>query len=100
MFLSRVDHDDILESLSVNKLSLLNLDGRRIGEQGAFDLAQALEQNNTLVAIDLKINGIGDSGVVDGFYVLSEALKVNNTLMNLNLSQNLAENIGIPLSVV
>ena len=52
-----------------------------IGDEGAKDLAEALEKNNTLTRLDVASNSIG----AEGAKALAKALEKNTTLIELNL---------------
>merc|ERR1712193_91482 len=53
-----------------------------IGPHGAELLATALKENLSIKLLDIRDNGIGDTGAI----FLAEALKLNQTLQSLNLS--------------
>ena len=62
----------------------LNLENKKIGNEGIKALAEALKVNQTLQNLNLERNNIG----VEGIKALTEALKVNQTLQNLHLYHN------------
>ncbi|EGD77569.1 hypothetical protein PTSG_08667 [Salpingoeca rosetta] len=61
----------------------LSLSKARLGEAGALALAEALQENNTLHALDLSGADLGEAG---GHHI-AEVLKVNQALHTLNLSE-------------
>ncbi|KAF9944994.1 hypothetical protein BGZ72_001783, partial [Mortierella alpina] len=73
------------ETLRTNAtLTILDLRGNSIGDNGALALSEALKINSTLTTLDLWNNSIGDNGA----QALSEALKTNSTLTTLDLRGN------------
>jgi len=66
----------------------LNLSQKRIEDEGARTIGEALKINATLTELNLSKNNIG----VEGGKLIGEALKINITLTELNLSRN---NIGV-----
>eukprot|EP00759_Apiculatamorpha_spiralis_P028052 PhF_6_TR30603/c0_g1_i1/m.45043 len=62
----------------------LNLTDNLIRAQGACDLSRALEINQQLTELRLKLNRLGD----EGGKVIAEALKSNKTLVYLTLAHN------------
>jgi len=80
------DFEEILKRIRSNDATLtrLNLGGKDINDQGARDIATALETNTTLTRLNLGYNQIGPAGAK----ALAEALKINTTLTKLNLGCN------------
>ncbi|KAL0239727.1 hypothetical protein GEMRC1_009835 [Eukaryota sp. GEM-RC1] len=75
----------LIELLKVNTtVTNLNLNGNRIGDEGARALAEVLKVNNTITSVDLGGNRIGDEGA----RALAEVLKVNNTITSVYLGAN------------
>ncbi|KAH3759047.1 Protein NLRC3 [Pelomyxa schiedti] len=66
---------------------LLDINGRRIGDEGAAIIAQALSSNKSLVSLNMAGNDIGDEGAA----IISRALSSNKSLVSLNLYGN---NVG------
>ena len=67
-----------------NTLTVLQLDGNEIGDQGMEDIAHGLVQSNvSLTALHLARNVIGD----DGMSALNPALAENTTLRLLNVRE-------------
>ncbi|CAF4341696.1 unnamed protein product, partial [Adineta steineri] len=56
----------------------------QIGDEGAYDLADTLNQNKTLTTLNLKWNQITDQGAI----YLAEALCQNTTLIFLDIRFN------------
>ncbi|KAF9312585.1 hypothetical protein BG006_004327, partial [Podila minutissima] len=75
----------LAEALKTNStLTILDLSGNSIEEDGAQVLAEALKTNSILTNLNLTGNGIG----ADGAQVLAKALKTSSTLTTLNLDKN------------
>jgi Leucine-rich repeat (LRR) protein len=73
-----------LLSKSSRKLKILSLEGNSIGNVGVKLLAQALELNTTLTALDIDRNGCS----IDAWMALSESLKTNKSLQALSCCGN------------
>ena len=81
----------LAEMLTVNHtLTLINLRYNKIGDDGARAVAKMLNVNHTLTSIDLRDNNIGD----DGAQALAEMLKVNQALTSINLGDNKIREMG------
>ncbi|CAF3765315.1 unnamed protein product [Rotaria magnacalcarata] len=81
----------LADALKQNQtLTLLDLAGNKIGDTGAKYFADALEKNQTLTILDLESNLIQD----DGMKYLLDAVKNNKTLTTLDLSHNQLSNDG------
>ncbi|KAL9975269.1 hypothetical protein ACROYT_G012415 [Oculina patagonica] len=75
----------ISDALTINNtITYLNLRGDGLCDSGAGSLSDSLRVNTTLTHLNLSENRIGDSGAGS----LSDALIVNTTLTNLNLGVN------------
>ncbi|CAE7833767.1 NLRC3 [Symbiodinium sp. CCMP2592] len=90
--LSGLERYPILEHLGTQRTAFLvvterqlvqlHLQQSNLSEEGAFQLAQALQTNTTLAALSLARDRIGVAGVK----ALAEALRTNSVLTDLNLS--------------
>ena len=68
----------------------LHLKDKRMGAADIKGLAEALEDNDTLIVLDIEGNDCGTTGA----YALAEMLKKNDTLTTLNLKSNdIASNV-------
>lgn len=65
-------------------LESLNLSSNRAGHYGAKSLADAIENNRTLVHLDLTKNDIDDNGL----RMIALAMKCNDMLISLKLYWN------------
>lgn len=75
----------ISQALLVNEtVTALDLSNNNVGDVGAHFLADVLATNKTLRVLRLSQNNLTDRGVT----ILAEALLENNTLEELDLSQN------------
>jgi len=82
---------EVATALNKNtKLIRLHINYNNIGDKGAQAIATALEQNTTLTILDISRNNIG----VDGAQAIATALKINKTLTTLNISENRIDNAG------
>jgi len=82
----------VLQSMSLQSNNVsLNVNGNRIGEDGAQSLAKALKVNNTLVSINLCRCHISTVGAK----FLAEALMINTKLEGKNLSANMIGDEGV-----
>ncbi len=82
----------ILEQLKNNdsKLKTLNLCNKKIEISQIFEIAKALQDNDSLKELDLSYNKIGDEGAE----ALAEALKINKGLNTLILEFNIIGDAG------
>eukprot|EP00978_Attheya_sp_CCMP212_P007653 scaffold17766_cov54-Attheya_sp.AAC.3 len=71
-------------------LVTLNLGGNEVGKVGCTALAMAIEKNETLSVLDLGGNAIGDSNTI----LLARALEKNTALTDIHLNGNTIGNIG------
>jgi Ran GTPase-activating protein (RanGAP) involved in mRNA processing and transport len=62
-----------------------------IGDEGTEEIAEFLENDSTVLELNLNENGIGDSGAL----CLSDVLYVNSTLKILKLSNNVIGDAGV-----
>jgi hypothetical protein len=79
--------------IQVNKtLTVLNLLGNRIGDDGAVSLAAALRSNRSLLQLLLTNNAIGAAGA----HAIGEALAANHTsaVHTISLSNNKLGHVG------
>jgi hypothetical protein len=65
-------------------MKTINLYRNQIGAEGASLLANALEVNTSVTAIEIGLNGIG----VEGASVLADALKLNEAVTIIALGWN------------
>jgi Ran GTPase-activating protein (RanGAP) involved in mRNA processing and transport/predicted GTPase len=79
--------DKVINGISNNTLTKLDLGKSHIGDEGVKAVAAALARNNSLAHLDLWRNNIGAAGAK----AVTAALARNNTLTLLNLERN---NIG------
>ncbi|MFH0887015.1 MAG: hypothetical protein V1843_02480 [bacterium] len=82
------DIDTYNRSLEADKVTILDLSGHDLGDEGAKKVAELLKINKTIVSINLSGDKIGPEGAK----ALAEALKINKNLKILDLSNN---DIGI-----
>ena len=82
----RQTYHDVLHSIKNNDPTLngASLQGCNIDDQGAQDLADALQRNTALSVIDLYNNQIGDQGA----QALADALQRNTALTEIYLHEN------------
>jgi hypothetical protein len=66
----------------------LNLGLNRLGAGCAVLLSNELENNKTVLKLDLSHNSICNGRVLEGIAALAQALKKNTTLQDLNVSDN------------
>lgn len=69
----------------------LHLKDKRMGAADIKGLAEALEDNDTLIVLDIEGNDCGTTGA----YALAEVLKKNDTLTTLNLKSNDIDDNGV-----
>eukprot|EP00511_Aplanochytrium_stocchinoi_P011954 CAMPEP_0204875770 /NCGR_PEP_ID=MMETSP1348-20121228/46820_1 /ASSEMBLY_ACC=CAM_ASM_000700 /TAXON_ID=215587 /ORGANISM="Aplanochytrium stocchinoi, Strain GSBS06" /LENGTH=757 /DNA_ID=CAMNT_0052032375 /DNA_START=59 /DNA_END=2329 /DNA_ORIENTATION=- len=83
---------DFANSLKASSISLkvLNLEGNKLGDLGAENIANALKDNKSLVALCLAKNQISKVGAQH----IADALQVNQTLQNLDLRSNHLTDFG------
>jgi Ran GTPase-activating protein (RanGAP) involved in mRNA processing and transport len=62
----------------------IDLNGNKVGDEGAVALAQGIKSNTSLTHLDLRANVIGDEGVGE----FLDTLDANTTLLKLDLRQN------------
>lgn len=82
LFITKLYHDDIIAIsilLKFNILTDLSLPRANIGDSGAFIIASVLEQNTTLLSLDVSYNFI----TRDGINALINALENNFTLQSM-----------------
>ena len=80
-----------IKALQQNKtLISLDIGNNNIDSNGAIEIAEVLKINNTLTEINISNNKIGESGTI----AIADALKINKTLKKLDISNNKIGNIG------
>jgi len=72
-------------------LKSLNLDGNRIGDDGALPLIEEMKWNTTLIKLDLSGNQLTDRTATK----VADLLEVNQSVIKLLLSRNSITNQGI-----
>jgi Ran GTPase-activating protein (RanGAP) involved in mRNA processing and transport len=75
----------------IGTLTTLNLDNKKIGNEGAKALAKDLEKNTTLTILNLDESVIKDEGAK----ALAKLLTVSTALKNLDLRDNQIGVIGV-----
>ena len=84
---SRENGSALTKMLCMNKtLTHLDLSHNRLSDSGAHCIFQGLQQNTTLIYLNLQSNGI--KGCEDTAQALNKLFQVNKTLTHLNLSDN------------
>lgn len=83
---------DISTLLQAGKihLSVLNLKGNELGDEGAITLGSFLVSNSTLEVLDLSWNAIHLRGIA----AIAKGLKTNTALRHLDISRNSISNEG------
>jgi len=74
----------LLGECSVVGLVELDLNGNKVGDEGAVALAKGIETNTLLTHLNLKANNIGDEGAAE----FVDSLDHNTTLLSLDLTHN------------
>jgi len=77
--------------LTIDKLNIMHVSGKNIGDSGASIISAMLYSDTTVVRLDISHNKISDNGVA----AICECLKNNNTLQVLDISYNDITDVGI-----
>eukprot|EP00747_Dinoflagellata_sp_TGD_P041575 gnl/TRDRNA2_/TRDRNA2_141555_c0_seq1.p1 gnl/TRDRNA2_/TRDRNA2_141555_c0~~gnl/TRDRNA2_/TRDRNA2_141555_c0_seq1.p1 ORF type:complete len:197 (-),score=42.13 gnl/TRDRNA2_/TRDRNA2_141555_c0_seq1:94-606(-) len=91
----RIGDDDAIKVAEAvkrgGKVTILDLACNRIGDKGAARVAEVLPKNKVMTTLYLDGNLIGDEGACR----IADALEKNNTLTVLNISGNRMTEVGI-----
>ena len=81
--------NELKEVLQMNT-TLISMKLSNINNNGAVNIAKAIQMNTTLQTLDMSSNEISDDGVI----AISDYLKRNSSLEKINLSKNRITNEG------
>ncbi|CAF1522034.1 unnamed protein product, partial [Didymodactylos carnosus] len=84
------EEKELLEKLSSNDRTTLDINNNNISDAGAKSIAEALKTNQTLTYLLINNNNISDAGAKS----IAEALKTNQTLTDLRIENNNISDAG------
>jgi len=76
--------DPIVKSYRMSAGKILEIIYKRLGCDGAKEIATVLSENNTLTTINISYNNIGSDGAKD----IATALSTNTNITNINMNYN------------